>query len=332
MHYLPLTYPRTSMKTPRSMFVVLALAALAGQSFADTFPSKPIRMIAPAPPGGGTDAMARLVATRLTEGAKWTVFVENLPGAGNNIGLRAAAKSAPDGYTLAMGETNNLTVNQYLFKNLTYSPSQDLAPVALIGSMPLVLVVRTDSRFNSLASIVEAGRKGDLFYASSGYGTVGHLVSESLRTTANLGLKHVPYKGAGPAMTDLLGGQVDLYFASLTVALPHIAAGKLKPLAVTSEKRHPALPEVATLSEQGFPALSSTVFLGVVAPAGTPEAVLDTLNKEVNESMNTAAAREALAKTGMVPQLITRAQFATFLAAERAKWSAVVKATGATVD
>jgi tripartite-type tricarboxylate transporter receptor subunit TctC len=329
---LPITNLGTSMKTLRFALLALALPALTGQSLADTFPSKPIRMIAPAPPGGGTDAMARLVATRLTEAAKWTVFVENLPGAGNNIGLRAAAKAAPDGYTLAMGETNNLTVNQYLFKNLTYSPAQDLAPVALIGSMPLVLVVRSDSRFNSLASIVEAGRKGDLFYASSGYGTVGHLVSESLRTTAKLGLKHVPYKGAGPAMTDLLGGQVDLYFASLTVALSHIAAGKLKALAVTSEKRHPALPEVASLGEQGFPALSSTVFLGVVAPAGTPEATLNSLNKEINDAMNTGAAREALAKTGMVPQLVTRAQFAAFLTAERAKWEAVVKATGATVD
>ncbi len=321
-----------SRRSAVALICALALCSLAGQSLADTFPSRPIRMIAPAPPGGGTDAMARLVATRLTEAAKWTVFVENLPGAGNNIGLRAAARATPDGYTLAMGETNNLTVNQFLFKNLTFSPSDDLAPVALIGSMPLVLVVRSASRFDTLASIVEAGRKGDLFYASSGYGTVGHLISESLRTTANLGLKHVPYKGAGPAMTDLLGGQVDLYFASLTVALPHIAASKLKPLAVTSERRHPALPEVATLSEQGFPALSSTVFLGVVAPAGTPEATLNSLNKEINDAMNTSAAREALAKTGMVPQLVTRAQFAAFLAAERGKWESVVKATGATVD
>lgn len=319
-------------KNAFALIGALALSCLADPSLADTFPSKPIRMIAPAPPGGGTDAMARLVATRLTEAAKWSVFVENLPGAGGNIGLQTAARATPDGYTLAMGETNNLTVNQFLFKSLPYNPSQDIVPVALIGSMPLVLVVRSESRFDSLASIVEAGRKGDLFYASSGYGTVGHLVAESLRTTANLGLKHVPYKGAGPAMTDLLGGQVDLYFASLTVALPHIAAGKLKALAVTSEKRHAALPNVATLSEQGYPALSYTVFLGVVAPAGTPEAMLNSLNKEINDAMNSSAAREALAKAGMAPQLVTRAQFAAFLATERTKWAAVVKATGATVD
>ncbi len=319
----------------RRAFAVMcsfAIASLAGPGFADTFPSRPIRLIAPSPPGGGTDALSRLVAARLTDATKWSVFVENMPGAGNNIGLRAAAKATPDGYTLAMGETSNLAVNQFLFKKLDFSPSSETVPVALIGSIPLVLVVRTESRFDSLASIIEAGKKGDLFYATSGYGTVGHLISESLRTTAGLRLQHVPYKGAGPAMTDLLGGQVDLYFASLTAALPSIAAGKLKALAVTSEKRHDSLPNVGTLGEKGFPALTYSVFLGVVAPTGTPEAVLNLLNKEINSSMGTSAGREALVQRGVVPELVSRSQFASFLAAERAKWASVVKATGATVD
>ncbi len=310
----------------------LAFASFAGPSGADSFPSRHIRMISPSPPGGGTDAMSRLVAARLTEAAKWRLVVENMPGAGNNIGLRAGARAAPDGYTLVMGETSNLAVNPFLFKKLDFSAVDDLVPVALMGTGPLVLVVRTESRFDSVAAVLEAGKKNELFYASSGNGTVGHLVAESLRNTAGIKLQHVPYKGAGQAMADLLGGQVDLYFASLTAALPQIAAGKLRPLAVTSEKRHNALPNVATFGEKGFPGLSYTVFYGVVAPAGIPEAVLNLLNKEINSALDTDEVRAVFAKQGITPQLISRGQFASFLAAERAKWAAVVKTTGATVD
>lgn len=308
------------------------LGSLASHSLAQAFPARVIKLISPSPPGGGTDAMARLVSTRLTEAAKWKVVVENMPGAGNNIGLRAGAKAAPDGHTLVMGETSNLAVNPFLFKKLDFNPLTELAPVALIGSGPLVLVVRTGSRFDSLASIIEAGKKGDVFYASSGNGTVGHLVAESLRVTAGLRLQHVPYKGAGPAMTDVLGGQVDIYFASLTSALPHIAAGKLKALVVTSEKPHAALPGIGTLAEKGFPSLTYSVFYGVVAPAGTPEDVLAVLNKEINAVLGAPDVHAAMAQQGIVPQLVPRAQFASFLAAERAKWATVVKATGATVD
>lgn len=315
-----------------ALLCAAVLGSLASHSLAQVFPARVIKLISPSPPGGGTDAMARLVSTRLTESAKWRVVVENIPGAGNNIGLRAGAKAAPDGYTLVMGETSNLAVNPFLFKKLDFDPLTEVAPVALIGSGPLVLVVRTGGRFDSLASIIEAGKKGDVFYASSGNGTVGHLVAESLRVTAGLRLQHVPYKGAGPAMTDVLGGQVDIYFASLTSALPHIAAGKLKALAVTSEKRHAALPGIGTLAEKGFPSLTYSVFYGVVAPAGTPENVLAVLNQEINAVLGTPDVHAAMGQQGIVPQLVPRAQFASFLAAERAKWATVVKAIGATVD
>lgn len=315
-----------------ALLCAAVLGSLASHSLAQVFPARVIKLISPSPPGGGTDAMARLVSTRLTEAAKWRVVVENIPGAGNNIGLRAGAKAAPDGYTLVMGETSNLAVNPFLFKKLDFDPLTEVAPVALIGSGPLVLVVRTGGRFDSLASIIEAGKKGDVFYASSGNGTVGHLVAESLRVTAGLRLQHVPYKGAGPAMTDVLGGQVDIYFASLTSALPHIAAGKLKALAVTSEKRHAALPGIGTLAEKGFPSLTYSVFYGVVAPAGTPENVLAVLNQEINAVLGTPDVHAAMGQQGIVPQLVPRAQFASFLAAERAKWATVVKAIGATVD
>lgn len=326
------TRPRPLSRRTFTLLCASVLGSLASHSLAQAFPARVIKLISPSPPGGGTDAMARLVSTRMTEAAKWKVVVENMPGAGNNIGLRAGAKAAPDGHTLVMGETSNLAVNPFLFKKLDFNPLTELAPVALIGSGPLVLVVRTGSRFESLASIIEAGKKGDVFYASSGNGTVGHLVGESLRVTAGLRLRHVPYKGAGPAMTDVLGGQVDIYFASLTSALPHMAAGKLKALAVTSEKRHAALPGIGTLAEMGFPSLTYSVFYGVVAPAGTPEDVLAVLNKEINAVLGTPEVHAAMAQQGIVPKLVPRAQFASFLAAERAKWATVVKATGATVD
>jgi tripartite-type tricarboxylate transporter receptor subunit TctC len=335
MHPLSCTMTKISRLWPRRTFALACgsvLLAAGRGSLAQAFPSRVIKLISPSPPGGGTDAMARLVSTRLTEGAKWNVIVENLPGAGNNIGLRAGAKAPPDGHTLVMGETSNLAVNPYLFKKLDFNPLTEVVPVALIGSGPLVLVVRPGSRFDSVASVVEAARKGDVFYASSGNGTVGHLVAESLRVAAGLRLQHVPYKGGGPAMADLLGGQVDIYFASLTSALPHIAAGKLRALAVTSERRHDALPDVGTLAEKGYPALAYSVFYGVVAPAGTPEDVLASLNGQINSVLGTKEARAAIAQQGVVPQLVSRAQFAAFLTAERAKWAAVVKATGATVD
>lgn len=322
------------MKTKLFKLSVAAGAALLAVGVqAQGFPAKPITLIVPFAAGGPTDKVARDLAEALRKplnGA--TVVVDNAAGAGSTIGSAKAFRAPADGYTLLVAHIGMATTAT-LYRNPGFK-YDEFEYLGMINEVPMVVVGKpalAAKNWSELSSWITQNKE-KVNLANAGLGAASHLCGLMLQNALKTELTTVPYKGTAPAMTDLLGGQVDLYFASLTVALPHIAAGKLKPLAVTSEKRHPALPEVATLSEQGFPALSSTVFLGVVAPAGTPEAVLDTLNKEVNESMNTAAAREALAKTGMVPQLITRAQFATFLAAERAKWSAVVKATGATVD
>lgn len=332
--------PRGVASTSRWMRLartVLALGALASTASplvaqAQTFPTRPIHLVAPSPPGGGTDAVSRLVAQKLGDTAKWTVVVDTMPGAGNNIGLRFGAKAPPDGYTLVMGETSNLAVNQFLYKNLGFDPSKDLAPVALIGSGPLVLVVLTDSPYGDFGAVVAAAKKKQLSYASSGNGTVGHLVAESVRAASGGDMLHVPYKGAGPAMTDLLGGQVDLYYASLTAALPMIKGGKLRPLAVTSGKRLDVLPGVPTLIESGFPGFAYSVFYGVVAPAGTPPAVVELLNRQINKSLDSEETRNSLVERGIFPQPGTQGDFAKFLDGERKKWGPIVKASGASAD
>jgi tripartite-type tricarboxylate transporter receptor subunit TctC len=318
----------------RTVFAVgfLAVAVASTAARAQTFPAKPVHLVSPSPPGGGTDAVSRLLAQKLGESAKWTVVVDTMPGAGNNIGLRFGAKATPDGYTLVMGETSNLAVNQFLYKNLGFDPAKDLAPVALIGSGPLVLVVRSASPYADLASVLAASRKQQLTFASSGNGTVGHLVAESVRTSSGGDMLHVPYKGAGPAMTDLLGGQVDIYYASLTAALPMIKSGKLRALAVTSGKRLSELAAVPTLIESGFPGFEYNVFYGVVAPAGTPQPVVELLNKQINTALDGSETRTNLSERGIFPQPGTPEDFARFLEAERKKWGPIVKASGASAD
>jgi tripartite-type tricarboxylate transporter receptor subunit TctC len=295
-------------------------------------PQRPIRLIAPSPPGGGTDTVSRVVAAKLEQIAKWQVIVETRPGAGNNIGMDAGAKSAPDGYTLVMGETSNLAVNQFLYKKLSFDPVNDLAPVALVGTGALVLVVRPDSPYGSLRTLMAAAKTKQISYASSGNGTVGHLVAESVRAATGADLLHVPYKGAGPAMTDLLGGQVDMYFASLTSALPLVQAGKLRALAVTSGSRLSALPGVPTLGEAGMPGGEYYVFYGVVAPAKTHGNIVAALNRKINEALESPDVRSSLHDKGIEVQPGTAAQFSAFLESERRKWAPVIRASGASVD
>lgn len=323
-----------ALRVPVATMALCAFAAMAVSpvAHAQSFPTRPIHLVSPSPPGGGTDAVARLVAQRLSDVAKWTTVVDNMPGAGNNIGLRFGAKAAPDGYTLVMGETSNLAVNQFLYKNLDFSPAKDLVPVALIGTGPLVLVVRTESPYLDLGAVVKAAKTKGLTYASSGSGTVGHLVAESVRAASGGAMLHIPYKGAGPAMTDVLGGQVDLYYASLTSALPFVKSGKLRALAVTSDKRLDALPGVPTLIESGFPGFAYYVFYGVVAPAATPPAVVELLNKQITQSMDANEVRSSLVERGIFPQPGTSGDFARFLKLERDKWGPIVKSSGASAD
>jgi tripartite-type tricarboxylate transporter receptor subunit TctC len=299
---------------------------------AQSYPDKPIRFVAPSPPGGGTDAMTRLVAHKLAELSQWQLVVDNRAGAGGNIGLDFTAKAPADGYTIAMGESSNLTINPYLYKKLPFDPVKDVAPVALVGTVPLVLVVPASRPFDSLASFVAASRKKQLVFASSGNGTVGHLVGETWRRALGVDMLHVPYKGAGPVMTDLVAGQVDSHFASLPAALPLVKGGKLRALAVTSARRLPSLPDVPTLIESGYPGFDFHVFYGVVVPAATPKAIVARLNSEINRALEASDVRAGLAERGVEASPGSPEQFGAFLADERAKWARAVKESGATVD
>ena len=317
-----------------SLFAAAAIAGVAAPAAAqpDAYPDKPIRMLVPSPPGGGTDALARLLTAKLTELDKWQFVVDNRPGAGGNLGMDAAAKAPADGYTLAMGESANLAINPYLYRKMPYDAARDLQPVALVGTVPLVLVVPAASPYASVGALAAAARQRQLTFASSGNGTVGHLVGQSWDKALGANMVHVPYKGAGPLMTDLIGGQVDLHFASYPAAVPLVTSGKLKALAVTAAARLPGLPEVPTMGEAGYRGFVHHVFYGVVAPAGLPARLAARLNAEVNRALQAADMRTALAERGVDARPGSPEQFGEFLAAEREKLARAVRDSGATVD
>ncbi|HVO89810.1 MAG TPA: tripartite tricarboxylate transporter substrate binding protein [Casimicrobiaceae bacterium] len=323
---------RSFAKAALALLALIGSCCLPAAAHAQAYPAKPIRFVVPSPPGGGTDSLTRLLAHKLSELLRWEIVVDNRPGAGGNLGMDIAAKAAPDGYTIVMGESANLAINPYLYRKLPFDPARDVTPVALVGTVPLVLVVAADRPFDSLASLLAAAKKKQLVFASSGNGTVGHLVGETWKRAAGVDLLHVPYKGAGPVMTDLLGGQVDMHFASLPAALSLIKSGRLRALAVTSAQRVPLLPDVPTLIESGFPDFDYHVFYGVLAPAGTPPAIVTRLNAEIDRALQASDVQAGLAQRGVDPRPGTADQFASFLTTERAKWERAVKVSGATVD
>ncbi|HWZ71808.1 MAG TPA: tripartite tricarboxylate transporter substrate binding protein [Casimicrobiaceae bacterium] len=322
--------PRGSCVTLGLVLIVLTVTAAAQ----GTYPVKPIKLIAPFPPGGGTDIFARLVATNLNQTLGWTIVVENKPGAAGSIGVEAAARSAPDGYTLVLGQTSNLAINPALYSKLAYDPLKDLMPVALVASTPLVLVASPKSTFKSLSEMVTAAKaKPDaISIASPGNGTVGHLTGEMFMRAAGIKLLHVPYKGASPALTDILGGQVDVYFATAQSVAEHIKAGTLRALGTTSAKRLSVLPNVPTIAESGYKDFEAVSWYGLLVPAGTPESIVARLNSEINKVLQTGAVRTSAAKEGSDLLGGSRAQFAAFLESEQAKWSKAVKESGAKVD
>src|SRR5437762_7980672 len=283
-----------------AVFVSLALALVAGAAMAQRYPAKPIRLIVPFPPGGGTDIAGRTVANKLSETLRWTFVVENKPGAGGNLGVEQAVKSPPDGYTLVIGQTSNLAINPALYAKLPYDPLKDLSPVALIVSAPVVFVVAANSRYASLGDLLAAAKRdpGGITFASPGNGTVSHLAGELLQRAAGVKLTHVPYKGASQALTDTLGGQVQSFMSSVPSALSQIRAGRLRAIAVTSAKRSPELPDAPTIAETGYAGFDANTWYGLLAPAGTPAPIVATLNAEVNRALKTPEVRERLAAEG----------------------------------
>lgn len=312
--------------------VVLALLVAPPGLHAQTYPDKPIRLIVPSPPGGGTDTLSRLVATKLGEMLQWQILVDNRPGAGGNIGMELAAKAPLDGYTIVMGESSNLTINPYLYSKLAFDPAKDLTPVVLVGTVPLVLVTSPARPFDSVASVVTAAKARRLTVASGGNGTVGHLVAEIWMRQSGIMLQHVPYRGGGPAVTDVMGGQVDLHFASIPAAASLIESGKLRALAVTSAQRTTQLPSVPTLDEIAYPGFAAHVIYGIMAPAGTPSAIIDRLNVEINRVIEAPEVKASLASIGVAARGGAPGDFAKFLVDERSKWARAVADSGARVD
>ena len=314
--------------------VGIFFALVTALAHAQTYPTKPIRLVVPFPPGGATDILARDVAQKLTEAWGQSVIVDNRPGAGGNIGSELVAKSAPDGYTLEMGTVGTHAINASLYAKMPYDHVKDFTPVILVAGVPNVLVVNPAVPANSVAELVAYAKAnpGKLNFASSGNGTSIHLSGELFKVMAGVQITHIPYKGSAQALQDLLAGQVQLMFDNLPPSLPQIKAGKLRALAVTSATRAPALPDVPTLAESGLPGFEASSWFGILAPAGTPAPIVAKLNAEVANWLATPEAKEKLLKQGANPAGGTPQDFAKHIAAETAKWAKVVKDSGAKID
>ena len=317
----------------RRSLAALALVASATAVLAAEYPEKPIKLIVPFPPAGGTDILSRTVANQLTTANKWTVVVDNRPGAGGNIGVDAVAKSSPDGYTLVMGQTSNLAISPTLYSSLPYDPVKDLEPIALVGSGPIAIVVKADSPYKTLGDLIAAAKAkpGTISMATPGNGTVAHLAGVRLQKATGASFEHIPYKGASAAIPDLLGGNVDFYLSSVPTLQAQVASGKLRALAVTSVKRSPVFPTVPTVAEtvKGFEA---NTWFGILAPARTPKPVIAKLNAEINKVLKDPAVRAAIEKEGGEVLGGTPEQFASLIKTDLTTWGALVKESGAKVD
>ena len=311
----------------------LLLAACAQYAHAQTFPVKPLRLIVPFAPGGTTDVVARAIAPKLGELLGQQVIVDNRPGGGTTIGTDALARSAPDGYTFMLA-TPDFTINPSLHAKLPYDAQRDFAPLALIASYPLVLVANPALPAQSIAELIAFAKAnpGRINYASGGNGSTPHLSGELFKALAGVDLTHVPYKGNGPAITDLLAGQVQLLFTGMPPVASFVKSGRLKLLAVTGAKRHTSLPDTATVQEGGVPGYEVVTWFGFLAPAGVPKPIVDRLNEDIGRALQAAEVRERLASLGADLGTSSPEAFAALLREEIAKWSRVVKSAGIKVD
>lgn len=306
-----------------------ALAALgfAGAARAQAWPGKSIRFIVPYPPGGGTDTVTRHLADAMARDTHWAFVVDNKPGAGGNIGVDLVAKAPPDGYTIALGQTSNLAINPAAMAHMPFDAAKDIVPVAVVAELPMVLVVRADAPSRSVPDLVKAARASasGLNQALAGTGTVGHLAGVLLAASAGFKTTDVAYKGAAPALVDLLGGQTDFMFATPQAVLGMLQAGKLRALAVTSAQRAAALPNVPTVAEQGYAGFVAMDWKAVVAPAGTPDDVVRRLNAAVARALTQPALVAKLADEASTPVQGTAQDAARYVRAEQAKWAALIR-------
>jgi tripartite-type tricarboxylate transporter receptor subunit TctC len=318
----------------RRAAIAVALAASLGSAHAaESYPQRPIRLIVAFAAGGSVDYVARLVGQKLAEAFGQQVVIDNRPGAGGNLSAEIAARAAPDGYTLYMSSAS-LVVNPSLYRKVAYDPVRDFAPVTLLASVQNVLVAHPSVPAKNVAELIALARKtpGKMNYASTGSGTSGHLAMELFRSMARIDLTHIPYKAVGQAQVDLISGQVSLWFPTIPGALPHIRAGKMNALAVSGAKRSPALPDVPTVAEAALPGFEAATWYPVLAPARTPPAIVEKLNRQLVAIVSAPDVREQLLKAGVEPIGSSPAELARHIRAELAKWAKVIQTTGTRLD
>ena len=319
-----------------SAFILLcaALAAFSAPALAQQYPTRPVRFVVPFAPGGSTDTLARTIGVKLADALGQQVVVDNRTGANGDIGMEIVARSRPDGYTIVLGYIANLAIAPSLYAKMPYDPVKDFAPITQPASSPNVLTAHPSVQAKTLQELIALAKAkpGQISFASTGVASVGHLTGELINNLAGIRMTHVPYKGSGQAVTDILGGHVQVMFSGFSSTLHHIRAGKLRALAVTGPKRSPALAEVPTISEQGFPGVEATAWYGILAPAGTPKPVVARLHGDLVKVLKQPDVVQKLDGLGFEIVASTPEQFGAYIRTEIKKWEKVVRASGAKPD
>jgi tripartite-type tricarboxylate transporter receptor subunit TctC len=318
----------------RSVLIVCGALMLGGSAMAQTYPSRPVKIVVPFPAGGSNDIVARVLAQKLTERNGQSFFVENRGGAGGNIGAEAVASSEPDGYTLLLTAPPPLTINAALYKDMRYDPSGAFAPVALIASVPIVLAVHPSLGINSVQELIARAKAkpGTVFFGSSGNGSTNHLAGELLKSMTGIDIVHVPYKGAAPAMNDLVAGHIPMMFDNIPAVLPQVRAKTINAIAVAGNRRASALPDVPTVAESGVPGFDASAWFGLVAPAKTPAPILAKLESDVETVLKMPDVQKRFDELGAEPGAVSGTDFGKFLANETTKWTKIIRESGAKVD
>jgi len=317
------------MRLLTGFFILAFSGAVMAQA---DYPNRPLRLIVTVPPGGAADFIARLVGAKVSESLGQPVLVENRGGAGGTIAADAVAKAAPDGYTVLQNSITTHGVGPHLYSKLPYDPVKDFTPVSGLALLPLIMAVNTDLPVKSVAELVAHSKANNLNFASSGNGGAPHMAAELFKSVTGAPLTHVPYKGSGPAVADLVGGRVQIMFDAAPSLIAHIRSGRLRVLAAASAERNRLLPEVPTFGELGYPKVAVSLWYGMLAPAGTPKPIVEKLNREVAKALGSPDVREKLLAQGAEPMPGTPEAFASFMQEEMAKWAPVVKQAGVKLD
>lgn len=325
---------RILLRITKLAIVIGVISLIAGPALAQNYPNKPIRLIVPYAPGGSASVLAQIIGKKLGENLGQSVVADYRPGANGNIANELAAKSTPDGYTLLLGTISTLTINPSLYKKLTYDPIKDFAPLSILTRMPNILVVNPSVPVTSVKELIALAKSkpGQLTFCSSGNGSTIHLSGELFKSMTGIDMNHIPYKGGGPAQTDLIGGRITMMFNNISDSIGFVKASKLRALAVTGSERSPLAPEIPTLAESGLPGYEVYGWYGMYAPAGTPKEITKKLNMEIVKTMKSQEMKEKLLSLGIEAISSTPDELTAIMKADLAKWAKIVKESGATLD